>query len=105
MYMVSSVQLPNVTINSIVIIGFCPCLLQFYQLFASMDILLSIKKNQNHCHQTRFLGSKCIQNAFAAGAPLRPEPHWGAQSAPPDPALAGFGGRFAAENGGKREGK
>jgi len=26
---------------------------------------------------------------------LRPRPHWGAYSAPPDP-LAGFGGRFAA---------
>jgi len=33
------------------------------------------KKNQNRCHQTRFLGSKCTQNVFAAGA--LPEPRWG----------------------------
>jgi len=31
-----------------------------------MDILLSRKKKQNCCYQTRFLGSKCTQNAFAA---------------------------------------
>ena len=30
-----------------------------------MDILLSRKK-QNCCYQTRFLHSKCTQNAFAA---------------------------------------
>jgi len=27
--------------------------------------------NQNRCHQTRFMGLKCTQNAFAAGAPPR----------------------------------
>jgi len=31
-------------------------------------LLFSIKKNPNRCHQTRFMGSKCTQNAFAAEA-------------------------------------
>ena len=31
-----------------------------------MHILLSRKKKQNCCYQTRFLDSKCTQNAFAA---------------------------------------
>ncbi len=29
------------------------------------------KQNQNRCHQTRFLSSKYIKNAFVAGAPPR----------------------------------
>ena len=31
-----------------------------------MYLLLTTKKNRNRYHQTRFLGSKCTQNAFAA---------------------------------------
>ena len=37
----------------------------------NLYLLLSTKKNQNICDQTRFFGSKCIRNAFAAGAGTR----------------------------------
>ena len=53
------------------------------------------------------LGLKCTKNRSQLG--LRPRPHWGAYSAPPDP-LAGFGGptskrRGRGGEGKKREGK
>jgi len=50
----------SLSVNDIV-----PCV----AFFASMDILLSRKKELKSlltCYQTRFLGSKCTQNAFSA---------------------------------------
>jgi len=52
-------------------------------------VLLSTKKNQNRCNQTRFLGSVWAKNAGAL------PPAWGAHSAPQTPS-----GRFVAGKGG-----
>ena len=41
------------------------------------------KKNQNRCHQTRFLGSQCTLIAFAAGAPPEPAGLPGRAHVPP----------------------
>jgi len=66
-------MVPDVVTNTfIVITAFYRCLLYHFTSFLLPGIYCSAqKKNQIHCHQTRFLGSKCTQNAFAAGAPPR----------------------------------
>jgi len=60
-------------------------------------------KEQKHCHQKRFLASKCSPNAFAAG--VLPQTLLGKLTARPQTGLAGWIRGGEGEMGGEGKGR
>ena len=84
----------------------------FQEVGGEFVLIAQHKKEPKYLRSDTIFGSKCIQNAFAAGAPpgtllagLRPEPCWRSSQRFLRFPYLDLGGHFAAGKGGKQEGR